>query len=190
MNETFCGAEELKESWDNKSIPDEFLTSFAELFNIKKTSLIPDIDRNPELLDDSGDGDDEIFKNSKTEQLEILKINSLFQMMYYNLHNGRQSTSFHSIYEKCRCKEIITQQNRLRVSVRYNTIKQYRTSLAKYAMLKSSENNVPLPSHFNKEMFTIAAFDNCDHTDRTSRSELSSSHDTVFTLLPMPGHLT
>ena len=49
-------------------------------------------------------------------------------------------------------------------------------------MLKSSENNVPLPSHFNKEMFTIAAFDNFDHTDRTSLSGLSSSHATVSTL--------
>ena len=66
--------------------------------------------------------------------------------------------------------------------ISYNTIKQYRTNLAKDAMLKSSENNVPLPSHFNKEMFTIAAFDNFDQTDRTSLSGLSSSHDTVFTL--------
>ena len=68
----------MKESWDNKSIPDEFLTFFAELFNIKKTGLIPDIDRNPELLDDSDDEEgDEKFKNSKTEQLKILKISTL-----------------------------------------------------------------------------------------------------------------
>ena len=96
LNEKFCDAEELKESWDNKSMPDEFLTFFAELFNIKKTSLIPDIDRNPELLDDADDEKgDEKFKNSKTEQLKILKISSLFQIMYCNLHNGRQSTPFH-----------------------------------------------------------------------------------------------
>ena len=75
----------------------------------------------------------------------------------------------HLIYEKCRSKEILTQQNKLGLSVSYNTIKQYRSNLAKYAMLKSSENNVPLPSHFNKEMFTIAAFDNFYHTDRTYR---------------------
>ena len=76
-------------------MPDEFLTFFAELFNIKKTNLIPDIDRNPQLPDDSDDeGDDEKFKNSKTEQLKILKINSLFQIMYCNLRNGRQSTPY------------------------------------------------------------------------------------------------
>ena len=88
----------------------------------------------------------------------------------------------HSIYEKCRSKEIITRQNRLGLYVSYNKIKQYRSNLAKYAMLKSSENNVPLPSHFNKGMFTIAAFDNFDHTDRTSLCGLSSSYDTVSTL--------
>ena len=33
-----------------------------------------------------------------------------------------------------------------------------------------------------KEMFTIAAFDNFYHTDKTSLSGLSSSHDTVSTL--------
>ena len=42
----FAMQKSLKESWDNKSMSDEFLNV---LFNIKKTSLIPDIDRNPEL---------------------------------------------------------------------------------------------------------------------------------------------
>ena len=88
----------------------------------------------------------------------------------------------HSIYEKCRSKEIITQQNSLGLSVSYNTIKKYRSTLAKHAILKSSENNAPLPSHFSKEMFTVEAFDNFDNKDRTSLSRLSASHETVSTL--------
>ena len=117
---------------------------------LRKSLLSFDFKLNEKLLDDSDDEEgDEKFENSKTEQLKILKINSLFQIIYCNLHNGRQSTPFrimnaHSIYEKCRSKEIITQQNRLGLSVSYNKIKQYRSNLAKYAMLKSSENNVPL----------------------------------------------
>ena len=87
----------------------------------------------------------------------------------------------HAIYEKCRSKEIITQQNRLGLSVSYNTIQKYRSNLAKHA-IKSSENTVPLPSHFSKEMFTVGAFDNFYHKDRTSLSGLSASHDTVSTL--------
>ena len=51
-----------------------------------------------------------------------------------------------------------------------------------YRHKKSTENNVPLPSHFSKEMFTVGAFDNFDHKDRTSLSGLSASHDTVSTL--------
>ena len=176
LSDIFCDAGELKEAWENKSMPDEFLTFFAELFNIKKFS------------DDSDkEDDDKNIKQSKSEQLKILKIKSLFQIMYYNLHYGGQSTPFHimnahAIYEKCRSKEIITQQNRLGLSVSYNTTQKYRSNLAKHAMLKSSENNVPLPSHFSKEMFTVGAFDNFDHKDTTSLSGLSASHDTVSTL--------
>ena len=88
----------------------------------------------------------------------------------------------HAIYEKCRSKEIITQQNRLGLSVSYNSIQKYRSNLAKHAILKSSENNVPLPSHSRKEMFTVGAFDNFDHKDRTSLSGLSASHNTVSSL--------
>ena len=76
-------------------MPDEFLTFFAELFNIKKTSLIPDIERDPEFPDNSDEEDDnKNVKQSKSEQLKILKVKSLFQIMYYNLDHGRQSIPF------------------------------------------------------------------------------------------------
>ena len=94
----------------------------------------------------------------------------------------------HPIYEKCRSKEIITQQNRLGLSVSYNTIQKYRSNLAKHAILKSSENNVPLPSHFSKEMFTVGDFDNFDLKDITSLSGLSASRDTVSTLFQVKPH--
>ena len=67
---------------------DEFLIFFSELFNIKKTSLIPGTERDPEFSDDSKEEDDDKnIKQSKSEQLKILKIKSLFQIMYYNLHH-------------------------------------------------------------------------------------------------------
>ena len=34
-------------------------------------------------------------------------------------------------------------------------------------------------------MFTVGAFDNFDHKDRTSLSGLSASHDTVYTLFQL-----
>ena len=97
LSDKFCDVGELKEAWENKSMPDEFLTFFAEIFNIKKTSLIPDTERDPEFSDDSDkEDDDKNIKQSQSEQLKILKIKSLFQIMYYNLHHGRQSTPFHN----------------------------------------------------------------------------------------------
>lgn len=59
-----------------------------------------------------------IPNNQKSEQPKILKIKLLFQIMYYNLPYGRQSTHFHvmiakAIYEKCRSKEIITNKTNL-----------------------------------------------------------------------------
>ena len=60
-------------------MPDEFLTFFAELFNIKKISLIPDTETDPEFSDDSDEEDDDKdIKQSKSEKLKILKIKSLF----------------------------------------------------------------------------------------------------------------
>ena len=42
LQDKFCHAEELKFAWKNTKIPDELLTFFAELFNIKKTTLLKD----------------------------------------------------------------------------------------------------------------------------------------------------
>ena len=40
----------------------------------------------------------------------------------------------------------------------------------------------PIPCHFSKDMFTIAAFDNFDHQDRSSPTGMNSSNETVSTL--------
>ena len=56
---------------------------------------------------------------------------------------------------------------------------------------QSSEFGVPLPGHFSPNMFTIAAFDNSDHSDRNTLSGKSSTHDTVTTIFQeMPVEVT
>ena len=37
LKDKFCDAEKLKFGWRNTKVPDEFLTFFSEVFNIKKT---------------------------------------------------------------------------------------------------------------------------------------------------------
>ena len=47
---------------------------------------------------------------------------------------------------------------------------------------------VPIPTHFSKDMFTIAVLENFDHQDRSSQTD-HSNHDTVSTLFQVkPDH--
>jgi hypothetical protein len=123
-----------------------------------------------------------------------MKLKSLFQMMYYIIHNGRKKTPLHvmtahHIYDKCKSRELITSLNRTGVCISYNEIQRARSNLAYYAYLSSEKSDVPLPSHFSVDEFTIAAFDNFDHADQSSPSGMMSNHDTVMTLFQVkPDH--
>ena len=81
LQDRFCDAEELKQSWLNTKIPDELLTFFSELFEIKKTKLIEKY-HNETVSDDAKN-------DAKSHQFpgKYSKIGSLFQIMYYNLHH-------------------------------------------------------------------------------------------------------
>ena len=142
----FSSKIDIQDVIDNKPTSDEFLTFFAELINIKRTNMIPDIEKNPEFLDDSGEpNDNKNTKQLKSAHLKNSKIKPLFQIMRYCIHYRRQSTPFHiadtsAIYEKYKSKVIITQQNRLGLSVSYNTIKIYCTKLAKCSINFSKSN--------------------------------------------------
>ena len=89
-----------------------------------------------------------------------------------------------AIYKRCKSLELITSFNKQSCFVSYKTLKQHRADLAKYAILKSSETGVPILSHFSPSVFTIA-FDNFDHSDRSSLSSTKHTHDTAITLFRM-----
>ena len=72
----FSSKIDIQDVIDNKPTSDEFLTFFAELINIKRTNLIPDIEKNPEFLDDSGEpNDNKNTKQLKSAHLKNSKIN-------------------------------------------------------------------------------------------------------------------
>ena len=107
LQDRFCDAEELKQSWLNTKIPDELLTFFSELFDIKKTKLIEEY-HNETVSDD-------VKNDAKNDQFprKYSKIGSSFQILYYDLHNGYKKTGLDimnacEIYEKCKSKELIT----------------------------------------------------------------------------------
>ena len=82
-----------------------------------------------------------------------MKIGSLFQIMFYNLHSGNKRTPLHvmnavEIYERCKSRELITSFNRSGLCISYASMKKHRNDLAKLAIISSSESGLPLPSHF------------------------------------------
>ena len=82
-----------------------------------------------------------------------------------------------AIYERCKSRELITSFNKQSCSISYNTMKRHRADLAKYAVLKASQTGVPIPSHFSSSAFTMAAFGNFEHNDRSSLSGTKHTHD-------------
>ena len=156
LQDRFCDAEELKQSWLNTKIPDELLTFFSELFDIKKTKLIEEY-HNETVSDDA--------KNDvKNDQFpgKYPKIGSLFQIMYYDLHNGYKKTPLHimnacEIYEKCKSKELITSFNQSGLCISYNSMKRHRADLAKYVIKQTNntEITVPLTVPLTESFFSI-----------------------------------
>ena len=111
----------------------------------------------------------------------------LFQIMYYELQHGQKKTSLHlmtehTIYDKCKSKELISSMNKIGVSASYQDVIRSRNLLSSYAILTSTVNNTPLPSHFTRDGFTIAALDNFDFHDNSSLSGTCSTHDTALVL--------
>ena len=167
LQDRFSDAEELKQSWLNTKIPDELLTFFSELFDIKKTKLIEEY-HNETVSDDA--------KNDQFPR-KYSKIGSSFQILYYDLHNGYKKTGLDimnacEIYEKCKSKELITSFNQSGLCVSYHSMKRHRTDLAKYVIKQTNDTEitVPLPSHFSASSFTLSEFDNFDHNDNSSLS--------------------
>ena len=115
------------------------------------------------------------------------KIKSVIQIIFYVLNQGKQKSPFHimnanAIYEKCKSRELITSFNLVGISVSYKGIRQHCSNLAKLVILKSNENSVPMPNHFVRSEFTLAALDNFDHSDKNSLSGMQSTHDTAMIL--------
>ena len=85
------------------------------------------------------------------------------------------------IHNTCRSKTLITSFNHYGLCVSYDELVRYHNNMASY-ILSTSANDIPLPSHFDTNIHTVAAFDNFDHNENTP-SGLCSSHDTVSILI-------
>ena len=123
----------------------------------------------------------------KNRLLKSMKIKSVVQILYCNIHSGRKLTPFHvmnsvQIYERCRSKELVTSFNRSGLYISYQSMKQHRQNLARLAIEQRNTSIVLFPTHFSPEEFTVVAFDNFSHAEKNSLSGKYCSNDTPITL--------
>ena len=83
------------------------------------------------------------------------------------------------VYEKQKSHEVIVSFNRSGLCVSYRTMKKHLEDLAELAISKSEQHVVPLPINVSKVSFTLTAFDNFGHNDKSTKFGTLSTHDTV-----------
>ena len=185
LGDKFCDSADLEEAWNQIKIPEPLLHFFSVLFNFDIKSYSNEAEDGEEdcFNDDNNNFSDKYSdKMSKSRRTKIL---SLFQIMYYILYNGRRRTPMHlmnaqAIYETSKNSTVIKSLNHLGLCMSYDEILRHHNNMATYTV-NASRGKVPLPSHFSKQLFTNAAFDNFDHEEATL-SGINGTHDTVSVL--------
>jgi hypothetical protein len=193
LDDSFCDEADLHDAMKTK-LPEEVITFLANLLNIPKSKFMSETENcgstsgSEEEDEENGiNNDDLLVGSSSIYNKKLLKANSLFQTMYYMINNGRKKSPLqvmvgHTVYDKCKSRELITSLNNLGSSISYSEIQRCRNKLGAYVISRSKGGSVPMPSHFNITDFTVVAFDNFDHTDRSSTTAPKDSHDTAAVL--------
>ena len=172
LQDKFCDASELEQEYKEILIPNDVATFFSGLFGL-------------ENMQKSLTSDDQ-EEDSNAHSVLFKKILSLYQIIFYILHNGRKRTPLHmmnseAIYNSCRSKTLLSSLNKFGLTISYDEILRYHSDMASYVS-GTNQNHVPIPSHFKPSQFTLGAFDNFDH-EETTISGTGGSHDTVMILM-------
>lgn len=180
LKDKFCDANDLEKSWNNIVIPPVVLKFLGVLFQFDPNQF-PQVDG---LMADDVDVEDDDGQSSASHRIRRRMV-ALYQILYYNVHHGRYRTPLHimnaqAIHEACKSSTLIKGFNRFGLTISYDELLRYHNDMASL-IVQSAQGNVPLPSHFDAEMFTIGAFDNFDHEEATI-SGVGGSHDTVSVL--------
>ena len=180
LNDKFCGAVDLKESWDKTKIPESLLRFLGNVFNFDSKLYY-------EEEGEKTDGENN-FPKRKGNGIPVkkkMKMEVIFQILYYNIHNGSRRTPLNLmnsqvIHDKCKGRELITSMNHYGLSVSYNELQRYHDDVAGL-IVDSCNGKLPIPSMFDTGNFTVAAFDNFDHEEAVLSGK-GGSHDTVSVL--------
>ena len=165
LQDSFCDKIDLMESLLKTKIPESLITFLCAFLKMNKANFINFSEEKMEFLDDypnesSTDNDDHIDQKLDAPK-KMLKAQSLFQVMHYMVNNGKRKPPLpvkisHTIYNKCKSREIITSLNNLGLAISYNELRKCRNNLGTNALNQDAEGLIPLPSHFQPGEFTIA----------------------------------
>ena len=111
----------------------------------------------------------------------------IYQSMFYALNYGKKISALqvllgHSIYEKSKSREALTQLNSVSFSVSCNQVMKFRSNLCAYTLNTYKDEYFTPHSHLNTSDFMIGAFDNFNHRDASSLSGSQATNDTVLVL--------
>ena len=203
LADKFCDANEIRQSWLNTCMPDDFLTLLSALFKIPRSRLLDiklidmsdllDMKENPTTSDVGQEDENDVSENDLLSDIEWaaknqqLQLSCIFQTMFYIKYHGTKPTPLAAangqfVYNKHKSKEMLSMLNKMGVSEGYAKVRSRRKNLALYQVALSSENEVPIPSTFEKGVFCTAALDNSDFGDQSSISGMESNHVTSINL--------
>lgn len=190
LDDRFCDVDDLKKSWKETTIPDEWLTFYSSLFRISKALLLRM--KGMQMVDEDEDDDsdenedtegcDESKNKFKSAEKQYMQLYSLFQTTYYKMMHGRKKTPLHVMigqgtYGKTRSRELLTTLNKIGVSISYCEARRLRNLLCNYTLCSQNPDETPIPSHFSKG-WTMGALDNENFEDNSS---ISGCHTKNYT---------
>ena len=140
LENSFCDANQLKQSWKETKILEVCLSFFAALFNVSSTKLV-----RSEItsgIDDCIFEDCLVEEENEEETQDSLLMNrtkSLFHVnkRRYNPLPPLHVMKAHTINECCRSRELITPFNRQSICISYKAMKELKKDLANYTVFHS-----------------------------------------------------
>ena len=150
LEDKVCDASELRKSWNDTHIPDEWLTFYSAVDRVPKSTiarvneiqLIPGADDAKVNSDDEEENEGVLCGDDISRKCEQIKCQ--FQIHYYQIHGGRKTVPLQTLvgqseYAKTRSKEAITLHNRLGTSESYKKVKKRRDIMKQYTIKKQTK---------------------------------------------------
>ncbi len=185
LDDRFCDAQDLRDSWQSMQIPDILLKFLGILFKFNPKAF-NERKLSEDITDENEEDEEEEDKATGVSDIKKRRMLALYQILSYDLNRGKKKTPLHvlnaeAIHNTCKSKTLITSFARCGLTISYHELMKYKNRMANY-VVSICQGIVPLPSHFDKAKFTLGSMDNFDHEENTL-SGIAGSHDTVSILI-------